>query len=56
MKKELFEELLQSVRDRGKILSGEMPPSRRFVVPEARTGDPPTGTGSAGSQETTADS
>lgn len=56
MKKELFEELLQSVRDGGKILRGEMPPSRRFVVPDSRAGDPPTGTGHSGGEETTADS
>jgi len=32
MKKEMFQELLQSVRETGAIMRGEMEPSRVFVV------------------------
>ena len=32
MKKEMFEELLESVRQAGAIMRGEMEPSRVFVV------------------------
>ena len=32
MKAKLFEELLESVRETGAILRGEMEPSRRFIV------------------------
>lgn len=32
MKEEMFQELLQSVRDAGSIMRGEMEPSRVFVV------------------------
>jgi putative transcriptional regulator len=31
MKKELFDDLLESVREAGRIRRGEVPPSRRFV-------------------------
>jgi putative transcriptional regulator len=34
MKKELFDELLESVREGGAILRGEREPSRRFVFEE----------------------
>jgi len=34
MKKELFEELLASVRQGGEILRGKRRPSRRFEIPE----------------------
>lgn len=34
MKKERFAELLESVREGGRILRGETEPSRRFAVPE----------------------
>jgi putative transcriptional regulator len=34
MKKELFAELLESVREGGAILRGEMPPSRVFFIEE----------------------
>jgi putative transcriptional regulator len=34
MKKELFDELLESVREGGAILRGEMEPSRRFTMEE----------------------
>lgn len=32
MKKQLFEELLGSVREGGAILRGQAPPARRFVI------------------------
>lgn len=32
MKKELFDELLESVKQGGKILQGKMKPSRRFKI------------------------
>ncbi len=32
MKEELFQELLTSVREGGKIMRGEIPPSRKFVI------------------------
>ncbi len=32
MKDELFQELVASVREGGKILRGEIPPSRKFVI------------------------
>jgi putative transcriptional regulator len=34
MKKELFDELLESVREGGAILRGELEPSRRFTMEE----------------------
>jgi putative transcriptional regulator len=34
MKKELFDELLESVREGGAILRGEREPSRRFAIEE----------------------
>jgi len=34
MKKELFDEVLESVREGGAILRGEMEPSRRFTFEE----------------------
>ena len=34
MKKELFDELLESVREGGEILRGEREPSRRFTFEE----------------------
>jgi putative transcriptional regulator len=34
MKKDLFDELLESVRQGGAVLRGEMPPSRAFKFPE----------------------
>ncbi len=34
MKKELFGELLESVREGGAILRGELEPSRRFTMEE----------------------
>ncbi len=39
MKQELFDELLESVKQGGKILKGKMKPSRRFILkePEVRT-------------------
>jgi putative transcriptional regulator len=39
MKEEMFQELLQSVREAGAIMRGEMEPSRFFVVekPDARS-------------------
>ncbi len=33
MKDELFDELIQSVKEGGAILRGEKEPSRRFVIP-----------------------
>jgi hypothetical protein len=37
MREELFEELLEAVRQGGAILRGELKPSRVFVVPEMTT-------------------
>jgi putative transcriptional regulator len=39
MKEELFNELLESVRQGGAILRGEMEPSRTFDLPEADVPD-----------------
>lgn len=33
MKEELFDELVESVREGGKILSGKTKPSRKFIIP-----------------------
>ena len=46
MKKELFDELLESVKEAAEIERGELAPSRKFEFTCQKTSPPASGTGS----------